>query len=153
MEPLVETWHIHNRINLYMLDHTAPEAFATDKILKLRSVADQFGHIHNVRLMWLQEAAPDLLNGLTKLESGSVKAPSPLREALENSGAAVATLIQRSLDGGGKVKGFKPHITAFVGYLIAHESYHRAEIGIILTQIGHPLDRKTSFGLWEWGVR
>lgn len=31
-------------------------------------------------------------------------------------------------------------LVAFLGYLISHESYHRAETGIILTQGGHPLD-------------
>ena len=53
----------------------------------------------------------------------------------------------------GTIKGFKPHVPAFLGYLIAHESYHHGEIGIALNEIGYPLDRKTAFGLWEWGVR
>ena len=54
---------------------------------------------------------------------------------------------------GGKIKGFKPHLVTFLGYLISQESYHRGEIGIILKQAGHPLDDKISYGLWEWGVR
>jgi uncharacterized damage-inducible protein DinB len=37
--------------------------------------------------------------------------------------------------------------------MISHESYHRAEIGIILTQSDHPLDKKVAYGMWEWGVR
>jgi uncharacterized damage-inducible protein DinB len=40
-----------------------------------------------------------------------------------------------------------------VGYLCAHEGYHRGEIGVILHQAGDKLDQKTAFGLWEWGVR
>ena len=39
------------------------------------------------------------------------------------------------------------------GYLIAHESYHHGEIGVALAQLGHPLDKKAAFGMWEWGVR
>ena len=53
----------------------------------------------------------------------------------------------------GKVKGFKPHVTAFVGYLISHESHHRGQITWNLKNTGKPLDQKTSYGLWEWGVR
>jgi uncharacterized damage-inducible protein DinB len=152
-DPLVETWQINHRINLYVLDHIAPEAWAADKMLKLRSVGEQFAHIHNVRLMWLKGAAPDLMEGLAKLEKEAATDPVQLRSSLEQSGQAVATLVTRSVAAGGKVKGFKPHVTAFVGYLIAHESYHRAEVGVLLTQMGHPLSQSVSYGMWEWGVR
>jgi hypothetical protein len=37
--------------------------------------------------------------------------------------------------------------------LCAHDSYHRAEAAMVATALGHPLDKKTSFGIWEWGVR
>jgi uncharacterized damage-inducible protein DinB len=40
-----------------------------------------------------------------------------------------------------------------MGYLISHESYHRGEIGIILTQAGYKLDQKIAYGMWEWGKR
>jgi hypothetical protein len=53
----------------------------------------------------------------------------------------------------GKIKGFKPHPHAFASYLIAHEHYRLGEIGVALTQSGYPLDKKTAFGMWEWGVR
>ncbi|MBK9453004.1 MAG: hypothetical protein IPN95_27005, partial [Bacteroidetes bacterium] len=35
---------------------------------KGRSVGDQFAHIHNVRLMWLKAAAPDLMASVAKIE-------------------------------------------------------------------------------------
>ncbi|MBC8144122.1 MAG: hypothetical protein H7X80_00985 [bacterium] len=62
-------------------------------------------------------------------------------------------MIASSLESGGKVKGFKPHVTAFVGYMIAHEAHHRGQIAMRLKQAGHPLDKKVSYGMWEWGVR
>ena len=33
-------------------------------------------------------------------------------------------LLGKAVASGGKVKGFKPHATAFLGYLISHESQH-----------------------------
>ncbi len=59
----------------------------------------------------------------------------------------------QSPGGGGKIKGFKPHAVAFQGYLIAHESHQRGQIGWTLKATGQPLDKKTAYGLWEWGVR
>jgi uncharacterized damage-inducible protein DinB len=148
---LIETWQINNRISLYMLEAIVPEALQGVSTSKGRRVGEQFTHIHNVRLMWLKSAAPELMDGLQKLEDTQNKAL--IQQYLEASGKAMEELLRKSLEAGGRVKGFKPHVTAFLGYLISHDSYHRGEIGIILTQAGFPLDKKTSFGLWEWGVR
>ena len=76
-----------------------------------------------------------------------------LGRALSASSKAVQELLRKSLAAGGKVKGFKPHAAAFVGYLISHESHHRGQIGWSLKFSGHALDKKTAYGLWEWGVR
>ena len=150
MKPLVETWEIHNRINLYLLHAIPDEALGATLNGKGRSVRDVFSHCHNVRLMWLKSAAPDLLEGLEpKADHDKAK----LRTALEASGQAVATLLRKAVDSGGKVKGFKPHATAFLGYLISHESHHRGQVGWTLKHSPHPLDQKAAFGLWEWGVR
>jgi uncharacterized damage-inducible protein DinB len=88
-EQLVETWAIHNRINLYLLDATSQESLG-DSPAKGRTVYDLFAHIH---------------------------------------------------------------AAAFLGYLISHESHHRGQVTWALKHSGHPLDQKTSYGLWEWGVR
>jgi uncharacterized damage-inducible protein DinB len=151
-EQLVETWNIHDRINRYLL--AAVPADALDGALgpKHRTVYKLFAHIHNVRLMWLQAAAPELMKGLSKLE-GDKPDKAGLEKALKASGKAIEELVRKSFAAGGKVKGFKPHVTAFVGYLISHESHHRGQIGWTLKNTGHPLDQKTAYGLWEWGVR
>lgn len=151
-EQLVETWNIHDRINRYLLDAIAEEALAAAVAPKQRTVFQLFAHMHNVRLLWLQSAAPELLNGLAKLE-GETGKKAALEKALTASGSAIEALLRKALAAGGKVKGFKPHVTAFVGYLIAHESHHRGQIGWTLKGTGQPLDRKTAYGLWEWGVR
>jgi uncharacterized damage-inducible protein DinB len=152
-DQIVETWAIHNRINLYLLDAVPDEALGAAVSPKSRTVSDLFAHVHNVRLMWLKAAAPDLLAGLDKLPTKAVGDKATLRSALEASGRAVEQLLRRGLAAGGKVKGFKPHAVAFLGYLIAHESHHRGQAGWALKHSGHPLDAKTAFGLWEWGVR
>jgi len=149
---LVESWHIHNRIHLYMLDATADAALSGVSASKGRSVAEQFAHIHNVRPMWLTAAAQELLEGQIKLENDPPLTRGALRKALESSSAAIARLLETSLESG-KVKIFKPHATAFFAYLISHESHHRGQIAMTLKQSGHPLEKKTSFGMWEWGVR
>lgn len=149
----LETWDIHNRINLYMLDPVEPASLRSLSASKGRTVGEQFAHIHNVRLMWLKAAAPDLLKGLTKLEKEHALDKKQLRKSLANSAVAIRSLLEQSMAQGGKVKGFKPHAAAFLGYLISHESHHRGQIALTLKQSGAPLDKKIQYGIWEWGVR
>ena len=150
---LIDTWHIHNRIGLYLLDAIDATSLSSYSASKGRSVGEQFAHVHNVRLMWLKSAAPDLLSGLTKVENQEANNKQLLRKSLIESGNAIAALLEKSLETDGKIKGFKPHVAGFLGYLISHESHHRGQIALSLKQAGKPLDKKTSYGLWEWGVR
>jgi uncharacterized damage-inducible protein DinB len=103
--------------------------------------------------MWLKSAAPDLLQGLNKIENAQAIDKKLIRSFLVSSGEAIAALLEKSLTNDGKIKGFKPHATAFLGYLISHESHHRGQIALSLKQAGKPLDKKISYGIWEWGVR
>ncbi|MCI0579786.1 MAG: DinB family protein [Chloroflexi bacterium] len=152
-EQLLDTWRIHCRINLYILEAIPAEAFATPKPAKGRHFADMLAHIHNTRLMWLESGAKTLLAGLAKIDKAQATNPALLRDGLAASGQAIETMIQQVLASGSRVKGFKPHAPAFVGYLIAHEAYHHGEIGLALAAAGFPLDQKTAYGMWEWGVR
>ena len=149
---LLDTWQIHDRINLYLLDAVDAADLGGQSASKGRTVGEQFAHIHNVRLMWLKSAAPELLAGLQKIEKPEGNDKKALRKALTDSGKAINALISQSAESG-KVKGFKPHVGAFVGYLISHESHHRGQIALSLKQSGKPLDKKVSYGIWEWGVR
>jgi uncharacterized damage-inducible protein DinB len=152
-DPLLETWQIHARVNRYLLDAVPSPGLAAKAASGGRSVAETFAHVHNVRLMWLKASAPALLAGLPKFEKGDPLTARTLGSALTQSSAAIDRLIQNALAAGGKVKGFKPHVHAFVGYLIAHESHHRGQILLALKESGTPVERTIAFGLWEWGTR
>jgi len=152
MKDLIDTWNIHNRINLYLLDAIDEKYLSDISASKGRNVGEQFAHIHNVRLMWLKVASPDLFQEQTKIEKGNKITKKLLSSELANSSTAISKLLEAGF-AAGKIKGFKPHPSAFFGYLVSHESHHRGQIILSLKQSGHAIDQKTQYGIWEWGSR
>jgi uncharacterized damage-inducible protein DinB len=150
---LYKTWEINQRINLYLLDGVAEEALSDSLVSKGRSAGEQFAHIHNVRLMWLKVALPEALKGLEKVEKENAGSKKLLQKSLTASGEAITKLLKHAIENDGKVKGFKPNVVAFLGYLIAHDAHHRSQIIIALKQSGHKVDQKIAYGIWEWGTR
>src|SRR5688500_12091294 len=120
VHPLAETWAINARITTYLLDGIPDDVLPLSIGGGKRTVRDLFAHAHDVRLMWLSSARPDWLTGLAKVGAGSSADRAALRSALDASAAAVGALVAGAAAADGRVKGFKPHVTAFVGYLVAH---------------------------------
>jgi uncharacterized damage-inducible protein DinB len=152
MNPLLETWAISASMNEYLLKGV-PETHLKDiATTKGRNIGEQFAHIHNVRLMWIKAAMPNLLVSQRKFEKENPPSKNELLAELNNSAKAIEQLITNGIETG-KVKGFKPHVQAFVGYIVAHEAHHRGQIIQTLKQNGHLPDKKVLFGLWEWGTK
>ena len=150
---IVDTWNINNRINLYVLDAIADDHLSSVMVSKGRNVGEQFAHMHNVRLMWIKAAMPEMLTEQTKVEKDQARNKGLLNTALRDSGEAIVKVLENAALNGGRVKGFKPHMTGFLGYMLAHDAHHRSQVIIALKQSGHPLDKKTLYGIWEWGSR
>lgn len=73
--------------------------------------------------------------------------------ALDQSCRALNDVMTRALETDGRIKGFRPDVAGFFGYLIAHDAHHRGQIAMLARQMGHPLPQKVIFGMWEWGSR
>ena len=151
-QALLTSFDTNERINQYLLENLPPEAWrAEPPDGKGRTIAAIVAHIHNVRVMWLKATAkgsdiPEQLDRHTVTVTQASK-------ALERSRAALSAVLKNSLETNGQVKGFKPDIAGFFGYLIAHDAHHRGQICMLARQAGHPLPQKAMFGVWEWGTR
>lgn len=152
MNKHTETWNISNRINLYLLNAVDESHLAGVSASKGRNVGEQFAHLHNVRLMWLKASAPELMQSLNKIEKPAVITKKLMETSLSESSAAIEKLLEKGFEEG-KIKNFKPHPAAFLGYLLAHEAHHRGQIILSLKQSGHTPDKKVLYGIWEWGSR
>ena len=75
MLSLAETFLLNNRVNLILLDAMSGEQLAHVPFPRARSIADQFAHLHNVRLMWLKVCGPELMKGIEKIEKDAAAEP------------------------------------------------------------------------------
>jgi len=145
---LADTWRLNNRVNLMLLDALTSQQLAHVPSPRARSIADQFAHLHNVRLMWLEVRAPEALKSLHKLEKGA-PTKAQVRDALESSAEAFAKMFDAA-EKSGKMRAAKRGIYPFFAYAIAHEGHHRGQIIVHLKHAEMPLDRALGFALWEW---
>jgi uncharacterized damage-inducible protein DinB len=149
LEATLRAFAIHNRINLYLLDHLSPEAWLlTPAGGKGRTLAAMAVHMHSVRLMWLKAAKFELLPAKLEPDASIDQA----KAALTASEAAMQAFLKPALESG-RVPNFKPDAWSFVAYLIAHEAHHRGQMTQLARVLGYPVDKSVNFGIWEWGVR
>lgn len=146
----MDAWRVNNRVNLLLLEHLDAEALEISSRPRARSVGDQFGHIHNARLLWLNVAAPTLAKGVEKIPKGAFGDIANLRDHLLLSSERMERVFE---EGGakGKIKGFKGSPDLFLGYMLAHEAHHRGQIILTLKLGGYKLGKEVEYGLWEWG--
>jgi len=151
MQALLNALDTNSRISLYLIDNLPPAAWrAKLPDGKGRTIAAIVAHMHNVRVMWLKAAKADDIPD--QLDRATVSAAQAAR-GLESSRDALHKLCSRALETDGRIKGFRPDVAGFVGYLIAHDAHHRGQIAMVARQLGHALPQKAMFGMWEWGRR
>ncbi len=148
---LMRAWDINSRINAYLLENVVDSAWRAEPPGgKGRTIAAIAAHMHNVRVMWLKmvkaDVVPDQLDRTTVTPRQAVA-------ALAQSTKALASVLGRAAAADGRVRGFRPDVMAFFGYLVAHDAHHRGQIATQARQAGFPLAKEVTFGMWEWGKR
>ena len=114
-----------------------------------RSVIEQFAHLHDARVMWLEALVPGATPTVTKL-GRRAHSSERVAQALDASAAAIAVLLDRHERSGSDVPAFRNRAAAFLAYLVAHDAHHRGYVAAILKQRGSPVPRAISYGIWEW---
>lgn len=149
-DALLEMYANKDRITRYMIQNLDEESWRAEPPGgKGRTIGAVVAHIHNVRGMWLKASGGEQVE---KLEPKTATRDEAL-QALEESHRALHKVLAAALATDGRIKGFKPDVAGFIGYLVSHDAHHRGQIAMLARQCGHPLSQKTMFGMWEWGSR
>lgn len=152
---VLNTWKIHNDINLYLLGAIPRAGFQAVPIgSRGRTVVEQFVHMNRIRVGWLhfhRTGKRPQLEGA----KGANPSRTELKKVFVGSGKAVSKFLTAAFWGEAAPKAFGKNALRWMGYLISHESHHRGQIMLALKQNGMRLPEKISipglWGKWMWG--
>jgi len=150
-QQIIETWHINNRVNLILIGAIRDEGMkCTLSKRGGRNVALQFAHIHNNRIYRFEKYAKELMNEQCRIDPDGKVTKALLKKRLKESTNAMSIWIEKGIDDGGKIRGFKRGVIPMLGYLIHHEAHHRGNILLTLKQCGHPVPKEIRDNIWAW---
>lgn len=162
LEALLDSYQRGNTILLNLL-RTLPEGGLDTKAMEgSPSVAVQFSHIHQVRLFWLTQTAPEFAEPLASLfrkegeERIPERDPQRIEEGLKASAQAVCDAVQSRVESGQPMKGEHAtydHPVLFLQHMLWHEGYHFGQMKLALKAIGYVMsdedEEKIVWGLWR----
>jgi uncharacterized damage-inducible protein DinB len=149
-EQLAETWRLNQQKNIVVIDNTTDNGMQQSLSNRGRTVYQQWVHIHNVRVQWLDTCSKGMTNKYAAIDKTEPCDRKLLIKNLEESARAIEELLLRAWSDNGKLKSFKKGVLPFLGYLIAHESHHRGNILLTLKQTGEKIPDSVKWALWEW---
>ena len=145
--PLAEAWRSAHAITMMLLDGMPDTALENRLSPRTRTVASQFAHIHNVRVMHLVKRGNKDLGAIDTFPRGAEPTRAQLERALAASHGELLVMLEQ-FEAAGKVKSWKGPPESFYGYLVAHEAHHRGLIMASLRISGTKLGKDVSYGLW-----
>ena len=151
LEALLDSWDRNNTILTNLLGAVSREALDLRPIEGSPSVGELFAHIHYVRLVFVEEDAPEFADLVPASEWQSDNDQARLTEMLNESAAAVRKAVKGRLDAGREMDVHYDHPILMMQHLIWHEGYHHGQIKLTLKLAGSPLDNKIAAPL-TWRV-
>ncbi|MFZ0298091.1 MAG: DinB family protein [Candidatus Sulfotelmatobacter sp.] len=151
LEALLDSWDRNNTILVNLLRALPKGTLEISAMQGSPSVAQLFGHIHYVRLVFLSEDAPEFAKDLPKEEWTAERDPSRMAQMLNDSAQAVRDAVKSRVETGREMNLHYDHPILLLQHMIWHEGYHHGQIKLALKLAGRPLTNKEA-GPLTWRV-
>ncbi|HLH03768.1 MAG TPA: DinB family protein [Bryobacteraceae bacterium] len=136
---LLDSWDRNNRILVNLLNLIPEAALDLRATPTSASIAGLFAHIHYVRLVFVEEDAPEFAKPVPENEWKGEQDRSRLTQMLNESAEAVRNAVRGRLESGREMNQHYDHPILFLQHMIWHEGYHHGQIKLALKAAGQPL--------------
>ncbi|HKT78572.1 MAG TPA: DinB family protein [Vicinamibacterales bacterium] len=150
LEVMLDSWDRNNAIVVNLLRALPEEALQAKPMADSPSIAELFAHMHYVRLVFVQEDAPEFAIAVPDEWT-----PEPDRNRFAQMLNESARVVRAAVEG--RVKAGKPmdrrydHPILFLQHMIWHEGYHHGQIKLALKLTGRPMSDKQA-GPITWAL-
>jgi uncharacterized damage-inducible protein DinB len=151
LEALLDSWGRNNAILINLLRAIPTAALEARAMQDSPSIAELFGHIHYVRLVFVSEDAPDLASELPENEWTAEPDRERMAQLLQNSAKAVRDTVKSKVEEGRDMDLHYDHPILLLQHMIWHEGDHHGQIKLVLKLSGHPLSNEEA-GPITWDV-
>jgi uncharacterized damage-inducible protein DinB len=152
LDALLDSWDRNNTILVNLLRAIPPERLATRAMEGSPSVAELSTHIHFVRLVFVQEDAPEFLKeAVPEKEWLAQRDPSQIEHMLITSARAVREAVKGKLAAGQEMNLHYDHPILLLQHMIWHEGYHHGQIKLALKLAGYAIPNEQA-GPVTWRV-
>lgn len=151
LEALLDSWDRNNTILVNLLRAILPDALALRPADASATIGQQFAHMHYVRLVFVQENAPEFSRPLPEEEYKLDLDPDQIARQLAQSAQVVRDAVRGRLTSGTPMNQHFDHPILLLQQMIWHEGYHHGQIKLALRLAGRPLSNADA-GPITWGV-
>lgn len=144
-------------MNQSLIEHLDPAAWRAKPPGNARTIAAIFTHVHNVRVKWVRLTAPHL--GIPAQLHRAHCTPEQACAGLAESAARCEEMLAEAFgDAEGRIETFRrdgwappwPVGPEMLCYMVSHEAHHRGQVCMLAHQVGYPLPKDVTNGIWNW---
>jgi uncharacterized damage-inducible protein DinB len=151
LDALLDSWDRNNTILLNLLRALPDGALEISPADGSPSIAALFSHIHYVRLVFVQEDAPEFAVTLPGQEWLVEHEPGRIAHNLTKSAGVVREAAKARIESGRGMDLHYDHPILLLQHMIWHEGYHHGQIKLALKLAGRPISDQQA-GPGTWGV-
>ena len=151
IDALLDSWDRNNAIMVGLLRTLPDGGLAVRAMDGSPTVAQQFMHLHYIRLVHVFEDVPEHSTYVPENEWPNETDADRIARLLNESATVVRNAAKSRLESGQPMNVHYDHPILFLQHMIWHEAYHHGQIKLALKLAGRPI-ADDDIGVASWGV-
>jgi uncharacterized damage-inducible protein DinB len=139
LDVLLESWERNNNILVNLLRALPEGGLGARAMADSPTVAELLTHIHYVRLVFVDEDAPEVAPNVPAQEWVDERDAGRIARMLKESAAAVRDAVRRRVEARRPMDRHYDHPILLLQHMLWHEGYHHGQIKLALKASGMAL--------------